>query len=428
MAYSQFEQKIIQFENKTLNKLLSLKCPITFVFTLFSLTAPFLIFLWTKTDFPGWSKLYILQDRIWALVLLVLGAFFSYSTPQRMKVWCFFTFMTASWLIPVYILDSFRLAVLAPIIFVLINTFSRHYFRKNKFLLFLFLTISFLGLIVFLAFDVLNNKDGKIFQYFSILHLEAIFIYFLNSIYTSTWLVSLNFNPLQFFFPLPLPEETSLHKDPQEKKILFIKGALYLIEAQVVFLILFSILKFFNFVSAPNTITSFYLFLLTLIGGMKVCTALLWMYGFNTPATSDFIFFAKSPLETWQRGSVFMAKFIFSKIYLPLWVRFRNNILPSVASILFILFNLFFFHELLIANLLKFFFPSLNFVAASLSSIKQELTWALLWIVWIVLFHYTLSKLKVLHTTKWGSCVLILTTHLGNMSIIPMALYLSNTF
>lgn len=428
MGPLKLEQFISNIENSLLQFILNRKFAFLYLTLIFFAAMFFLSPLWTHSQFPSWTKFFVAQDRYWALMTLLIGAYISYWVNSKLYFHLLLVFfISTSWLLPIYQLGSLRWEAVAPIIYILINSFFigqfRQHFQKG---LVVFSIASYLSLVIFLGFDVLQNKDGRIFQYFSLLHLQMILFYFISRILRGPQSSFFDFNPLQLFSPLPLPEESQHLISGQEKKSLFYKGTLQILEAQALFLLLMFVFKFTPETTQKLIIFQFYSFLFFITASMKTLTALLWMYGFKTPSVSYFLILAKSPLETWQRGSVFMAKFIFSVIYFPLWKKFRNHFFPIVACVVFVLFNLFIFHEVILGGILSSLFPTLQFVMAKMASIKQQVLWAALWILWIFIFEYTFNKMTFLKKTALGHWLLIALTHAGNMSIIPLTIYLLN--
>lgn len=426
MSPIETENKIITFENKLIQKFASHQYAVLITGIILLIFLYFTLPLWTQSEYPKWSKFFIAQDRTWALIILIVGSFFVYFVKPKYQTYLSLAFITSSWVIPLNILGSFRWEILAPIIFILGNYFFLKKFRKYHLVSLAFVAVLFLCLILFLGFDANKNHDGKVFQYFSVLHIEVILFFFINSIFSKSTHDQLSFNPLQLFAPLPIPDESYIINNKTEKKTNFIKGALYIIEAQFIFMALIALFRFEPFKESPSVPIQFYLFILFISASLKVCSGLLWMYGIQSPPTSYFLLLAKSPLETWQRGSLFFAKFIFSKIYLPLWIRTRNNLISTLASIMFVALNLFILHEFILGNLLSFLFPNLKFMVSTWFSLKQQTLWLGLWILWIFLFEHTFKKINFLSKTSIGNWILLLLTHLGNMSIIPVMLFLSD--
>lgn len=425
MSPIDIEKKITKFENDLITKLSASGYSVFFV-TLVLLSSLYLILpVWTKNPFPEWSRFFIAQDRIWALTSLLSGAYLFHFTKDSFKPLVAALSIACSWIIPIYLLGSFRLEALAPLIYIALNTLLLYKYKRFKIPSLIISVFMFLVLILFLGYDVILNKDGKIFQYFSILHLEVIIFFYINMIFSTNNSYLFYLNPLLLFSPLPIPDESSIVVNKNEKKFYLLKGLLFIAEAQVLLLIIIFIFNFLDFKIPPSIPVQFYLFIIFISAGMKICSGLLWMYGIKSPATSHFLLLAKSPLETWQKGSVFFAKFIFSKIYLPLWIRMRSHILSTTFSISFILFHLYLFHEVILGNLLVWLFPSLNFMSSSIASLKQQALWVILWILWILFFEFTLSKIDLLKKSSLGHWLLVFITHLGNMSIIPLTLYLS---
>lgn len=426
MTPTEIEKYINSNEELLVRKIMSFKYSFIYILIILSGILYFSLPLWTQFEYPKWSKFFIAQDRTWALIILIVGSFLVYLTNQKLKAFISFLIVSCSWLIPIYILGSFRWQSFAPIFFILINFGFLKLFKKKQLFSLIFVFITFIGLVVFLGYDVNQNNDGKIFQYFSILHIEVVLFFFINLIYSKNLINLSCFNPLQLFSPLPIPDETTIVIDDTDKKFYFFKGILYIIQSQIIFVSMMLLFKSNTFKEPPSIPIQFYFFILFITASLKVCSGLLWMYGYKAPSTSYFFALAKSPLEAWQRGSVFFAKFIFSKIYLPIWIKFRSNLFAIIGSVLFISLHLFLLHEFVLSHLLAYLFPKLNFIASTWLSLKQQSYWILLWLLWIIAFELTFKKNNFFTKTKTGNWLLVIFTHVGNMSIIPIAMLLSN--
>jgi hypothetical protein len=194
--------------------------------------------------------------------------------------------------------------------------------------------------------------------------------------------------------------------------------------AQSIFLIQILYYRGLKIGQQPEPYMQYLLFIFFIVAMMKSVTGLLWIYGINSMSATHFLVLAKSPLEVWQRGSVFIADFLFNKIYLPVWRRFRNLWLSSILVIVAIFVHLFVFHEVLIKTILRFQFGDVYFSIISFSEIFQWLIWALVWLVWIGIFSVFLKLTQAWHQNRLFLWLLVLLTHLGSSAIFPVVTYL----
>lgn len=382
--------------------------------------------LWTSSNYPLWTNLFIIQDRYWASLILISLAFVAYHIPKKYHPSFLFFSMAVSWLLPIYYLHSLRWASALPILYIAFNSFINKKLPGHR-LVSLFINFtSFFGVLLGLAADSIHSHDFKMLQYYSILHTEFLFLFFVQLNFQNDRNLALCFSPTHLYAPLPIPEESfaqafNRSKSGQnEKKSLFVRGALQLVQSQLIFVAIFLIARSNFLASAENSFLHYYFFLFLIVGAMKVVTGLLWLYGFKTPSASYFLFLAKSPLETWQRGSVFVAKFIFSSIYLPIWKIFRKSLIASGVVVTFIAFHVFLFHELVLRSLLSWFFPALQLPVQNLQALTQQSIWLGLWVLWIIFFQFFISPRPFFRTKSIGPWLLILLTQIGNMNIIPL--------
>ena len=87
--------------------------------------------LWTKSEFPNWSRFYIAQDRAWATYILIGLSFLPLFFKQLRYSFVFFLFAVSfSWLYPISRISSTTLFSFLPILFLVASalvTNSNHF-------------------------------------------------------------------------------------------------------------------------------------------------------------------------------------------------------------------------------------------------------------------------------------------------------------
>lgn len=381
--------------------------------------------LWQSSAYPAWARLNLVQDRYWASLTLITGALLFYFVPGKTVNFYLIFILCLSWFIPVYLLDSLRISSIFPVLYILLNSFFIFQFKKHKTILLFLCSFLFVALNILLGLDVELNKKGKLFQYFSLIHFEMLFFYFIQTIYQEKSNFVFNLNPLQLYAPLPLPIESEFIKNSPLKKAYFIKGFLEIAQSFLIFNSLFLLFKADLLKQKPSLVVPYVVFLFFVIAVMKSLHGILWIFGFKTPSATHFILLAKSPLETWQRGSTFIAKFVFNIIYFPLWKAFRSQIIAVFGVLVFIFFHLFLLHDFFLKNIFILFFPTFQTFPTTTHQLYQQLIWLTVWLVWILVFMFTFQKITFLKKTPTGMWILVLLTHIGNLLVLPLSLYLT---
>ncbi len=387
--------------------------------------------LWTKSEFPNWSRFYIAQDRAWATYILIGLSFLPLFFKQLRYSFVFFLFAVSfSWLYPISRISSTTLYSFLPILFLVASALvtNSNLFPKlvSRWLKLLIILLLFLGMVCALTFESLRSQSNKIILYFSNLHLDLLFVYFVGAIFSEKYTsLFLHFNPLQLFSPFPLPVKTEKADSDLNYTKLFIRGILQCLQAQLIFIALIVCYQSFYIKTTANPIVHYFLFVSFIVAAMKSVSAVLWMYGIDSRSAGYFLLLAKSPIEAWQRGSVFLADFLFNKIYLPIWRKFRNVWLASGIIVFAILFHTFFFHEFLVKAVLRLLFGNENFGEFSFKSVRQQALWVFAWLVWISFFYAFQKLTSQWHKSKLFQWALILITHTGSAFIIPTIGYLS---
>lgn len=425
MSPNQFEFKWKTVEDKITSYFVQSNFSFLIFLTVLSGLSYLLLPLWQSSDYPAWARLNLAQDRYWASLTIIIGSLFFYFIPQKITNIYLIFILCLSWFIPVYLLDSLRISSLYPILYILINSILIFKFKEYKKSLLIICTFLFLILVVLFGLDVELSKKGKLFQYFSLIHFEMLFFYFIQTIYQQNFNFIFNFNPLQLYSPIPIPAESEFIQNKQFKKTYFVKGMIEIAQSVLLFSCLFISLKVDFLKRQDSIIIQYVVFLFFVIAVMKSLHGILWLFGFKTPSATHFVLLAKSPLETWQRGSTFVAKFIFNAIYFPLWKAFRSQFFAVTGVLLFVFFHLFILHDILLKNILILFFPAFQTMPASFHQLSQQLIWFLVWFLWIMGFMFSFQRIEYFKKSAFGQWLLIVFTHIGNMLIMPLGFYLT---
>lgn len=425
MSPNQFEFKWKTAEDKITNYFVQSNFSFLMFLTVLAGFSYLLFPLWQSSEYPGWARLNLAQDRYWASLTIIIGSLLYYFIPSKITNIYLILIVCLSWFIPVYLLDSLRISSVFPVLYILINSILIFKFKEYKKSLLFVCTFLFLILVVLVGLDVEISKKGKLFQYFSLIHFEMLFFYFVQTIYQQNFNFTFNFNPLQLYSPVPIPTESEFLQNTQLKKSYFIKGFIEIAQSCLLFYGIFMALRIDYFKRQDFIIIQYIIFLFFVIAVMKSLHGILWIFGFKTPSATHFVLLAKSPLETWQRGSVFLAKFIFNTIYFPLWKVFRNQFFAIAGVLIFIFFHLFVLHDILLKNILILFFPTFQTLPTNFHQLSQQLIWFLIWFLWIIVFMFTFQKIEFFKKSSSGQWLLIALTHIGNMLMMPLAFYLT---
>lgn len=426
MGPQEFESAWIRKEQKIVDLLTHIpgKKPLLLVAFLFFVYLTF--DLWTQSQFPKWSRFYIAQDRLWATYILVGFSFIPLFINQLRNSSIFLVMVVAlSWLYPVSRLGPLTWGAFLPIVFLVLGAVVINSGKWSRWLKLGILFILFLSLVSFLTYEALQFQNNKILLYFSNLHLDLLFIYFIGALFNSTKVsYQIHFNPLQLMSPLPLPEKTQICATMTDYNKQFVQGMIELLQAQIIFIILIVSYQSFYVKTTVNPLVHYFLFLGFIVAAMKCISALLWIYGIKSIPATYFLVLAKSPIEVWQRGAVYLADFIFNVVYMPVWKYFRKQWLAAVFVIFAILFHMFLFHEFLVKSILRFLFGSENFGTFNLSDFRSQALWIGVWLAWIGLFFVFQKLTRRWHKLKPFQWLLIILTHLGSAFVIPLVSYL----
>lgn len=395
---------------------------------LFFLTAIFSYFvhdLWTQNTFPQWSRFYLVQDKLWASYALIFLSFVPLFIPKfRSSAIFLLCAVSASWLYPIYKLGLISANSILPIFYLLVCALICRLQKLNSWIKFSIVVLLFLGLVSTMTKNAIAAGNGKLLLYFSNIHLDLILLYFVGVIFSQkSWPIAFHFNPLQLLAPNPLPETSQVASSPDYEKQ-FTKGILNILVAQIIFVLIIFALTTESIAQTTNPLVYYILFVATVIGAMKMASALLWIYGFKTISATYFLVLAKSPIEIWQRGAVFIADFLFNQVYLPLWKRFRSSAVASAALVVAVLVHVFMFRELLVKSLLRWQFGEFFGSFGKAEAVQWGL-WVLVWLAWIGIFSFITKLTKSFHKYPGFQWLLIVLTHLGSALIFPIVFYLA---
>ena len=382
--------------------------------------------LWTQTQFPQWSRFNLIQDRLWATYVVIFSSFVPlFITRLRNSKLFLMLVLALSWLLPIYAIGAIGITSALPIIYLFLSSVVVASHKINRWLKLFIVVVLFLGLVSLITRDIINSQNHKVLLYFSNIHMDLSLLYFIGAIFNKVpFKFLLHLNPLQFVSPTPLPETTQTSENSSEYDKQCFRGWLGIIQTQIIFLFIIGLLKLDSIANTQNPLIHYLFFILTITGAVKLVSSLLWIYGFQSPSSTYFIILAKTPIEIWQRGAVFIADFLFNKIYLPTWKIFRRIWLSSMLSVLSILFHLFIFHEWIVKSVLRIQFGNMLFGNFGWLETKQWGLWIGVWFVWILLFLGVQNLTKKFHGNslfQWG---MVLATHLGSAMILPIVTYL----
>lgn len=386
--------------------------------------------LW-NTQMPGWSRFFIIQDRYWGGIVLFAGFVLSLLIPTRFNSYLFPLLALATWVIPCAILHIYRPYALAPVVFLAFNAFVLMRSRPSTLHRLMSagaVLVSFAILIWGLGADAAASKDYNLFRLFWTMHLEILAIYFFaTSLSTGAVSTIVTLNPVQLFFPLPWPRSLALTKDKHRLRVLRTSGFIRLFLSEVTIVALFYVLPLLP--SGQNISASLwhYLsFLLFVSAGLGTVTGFLRAFGYETKDATYFMILAKSPLELWQRGSTYMAEFLFQNVFFPTWKISRNTWIAGSVLISAIFFHLYFFHEYFLRELLRWMEPSLPIPPSSWEqAFLVPMLWMFCWLMWIALFALVTKYFKFLKS-DWGAWIAVLLTHLGSSQMMLAARSLAN--
>lgn len=417
------EIKINKFEHfivSLLNRKISL---LVFAFLLFLIFNYFTFSYWSYPAYPSWTRINLIQDKYWSSLIVLFGSLIVYFLNGKVKSTFLVMIVSLSWIFSLSKLNTSILANLYPIFFIGLVSLILMRFNFSRIINFLIITLLYLLLIYGQAKTAFVTNDAKAFQFFSTLHTEYLYLYLIQLIILKSKNINLLWNPLQLFSPIPLPSTTSEVKT--NKKELFLSGFVEIVKSNLLMFLCFYVFKNIKIENLfLDSFLKYFSFIFLITAAMSFLTGTLRIYGFNVISASYFLILAKSPLETWQRGSVYLAKFTFDFIFFPLWKKNRSYIIPSAFVITFIFFNLFLFHDYLLKLVVLVCFPNFLTSIPPLSSLYLQLLWLALWGVWILAFNLLFLRAPALRNSKVGQWLLVFLTHLGNASLIPLSYFL----
>jgi hypothetical protein len=413
----ELEQKINQFEEGLSSQLAKRRWVIPLSFFFIGAYLWWAFALWTK-PMPSWSRFFIAQDRLYAQMTLLVGFYVSFIMPIHWRKYLFPLLMICSWLVPVAVLKIDRPIVFAPVVFLFINALTLRRSRVgmiSKFAAASFAVLSFGILVWLIGRDAEISKTYDLFRYFWTLHVEMLLLYFLSAAFRSEPVsFEQSLNPVQLVLPLPWPKNLSLLPKSKDLEVLRMSGLLRAAYGQAVFVVLLLVIPRMP-IPAPeaNNPRHYLSFIFFVSACFATVTGFLRMFGYNAPPASYFLLLAKSPLEIWQRGSTYMAQFLFNNVFLPTWLRSRKMWLASVVLIVVVFFDLYLFHELFLRELLRWLAPTLPIRSGTTQQIfLLPLLWMCSWLLWIATF-FGLTKVWPFLKTDTGAWVAIVLTHLG---------------
>ncbi|MGZ5279373.1 MAG: hypothetical protein ACXWC9_05500 [Pseudobdellovibrionaceae bacterium] len=381
--------------------------------------------VWAQTQ-PGWSRFFLAQDRYWSAVTLFFGFYLGFVLPFSWRKYFYQILFAAIWLVPCFVLKIYRPIIVAPIAFVALNTFWLLLPRvtwSRKIGAAGFVAASFVLLLWLIGLDAEISQDYRLFRFFWVLHLEMLLLYFLRESFRSQAILpSISLNPLQLFAPLPWPTTLSRADSKAEIRTLQVSGLIQLVFAQTLFfLLLIAVPKLPVEIPYLGNMLQYAAFIFFATAAFNIVSGSLRIFGFRAGDATYFLALSKSPLEIWQRGSAYMAQFLFQVVFFPIWKQTRKLWLAGTVLALLVLIQIYFFHELFLRELLRWLAPTLPIAETQWEQIFWiPIFWMSCWLVWIGLFH-ALTKVFRFLKTEHGAWVAIFLTHLGSSQILFLA-------
>ncbi len=420
-----FEQKFLAFEKSCIEKLSRGSGFLWFALVWGVLNSWLSYSVWARPQ-PDWSRFFLAQDRYWGAATLFFGFYFSFVIPHQIRVYFHRILFVIVWLVPCYLLKIERPIVLAPVLYVVICTVALSWPRSlwtRKIVAALVVLFTFVGLLWWLGKDAELAKDYRLFRFFWVLHLEMLLIYFLRESFRAPKIsLSVALNPLQLFSPLPWPTDLTLAEKKWEIRSLQVSGLMQIIFAQLLFwILLLTVPSLPVDIPVLGHLLQYVTFVIFATAALNCVSGMLRMFGFRAADATYFLVLAKSPLEIWQRGSTYMAQFLFQVVFFPIWKQTRKMWVAGGVLAILVLIHIYFFHELFLRELLRWLAPTLPIAQTSWDQIIWlPVFWFLSWMIWMTAFYLLTKAFRFLKTEN-GAWVAILLTHLGSSQIFWLA-------
>ncbi|MBK7889362.1 MAG: hypothetical protein IPJ84_00475 [Bdellovibrionales bacterium] len=353
---------------------------------------------WTQ-NYPQWSRLYLVTDRYWLTLLIGFASYFYRWLP---RAWLHATVTVGAWAASSALIGVSSPWILAYPFYILVGfgllkCLDAHRTSLRRWAVSIALIGGFL-VCMYAAGIVGTTVSAKYFQLFWTVHPEYALITLLFYCWSMPELKHAGDNPAPLIlvpanisYPLPLPARSQIERTDIKKIIvLWWRGLLNVVVA----LGLFSLCLIVGNRELPASpgiaaVYQYFYFLIFISASMNFLTGLIRMYGVDAPPASRYVAFANSPLDVWRRGASHIYSMVLQFVFIPVMRRSRSTLVTAAACVIFISFQMFFFHEIGVRAFYSFIFPQFGTAshyvkAALLYTAAFALGWLLLVIAWQV--------------------------------------------
>lgn len=253
----------------------------------------------------------------------------------------------------------------------------------------------FLAIGYLLAHEAATKNNSQVLKLFWILHPQMYLLFVVYWVLAVKLPAKENFAlvPTNFAWSTLWPEETNFCLEKVEQKKLWWKGIWNCYTGAILFAIAFlgkNLLASLHVQGLGAIFGHYTYFILFLIASFSQLAGMSRLFGVNCPDPSYFMILAKTPMETWQRGSTYLYKFFFRHIYIPLFGLFRNYIFAILASFVLVIIHMMLFQDIFIRSFYALLVPELRAPPLNLlSSLVFSISWASLWLI-LIIFGATL--------------------------------------
>lgn len=219
------------------------------------------------------------------------------------------------------------------------------------------------------------------------------------------------FNPAHITRGTIWPSGSEWNLEYEEKKILWIHGALNIILALAMLNLKMQMenslnLGSFSFFSRVSLIQ--FMRILTDIGICNLLTGMARMFGYRVSDATSFVLLARTPADYWRRGSVYTYQFVLRTLYLPIVRLTKNRFFAVFVAFLFFYSNRLGFE--------RFFGSLMNFTIDDNIQIDSFVFVAYYLNIIITHKYWFIPKTKMNHTIySWLSVFL---THFMNILLV----------
>ena len=390
------EKKFVELEEKLLLQMgnITAKWAPSLAILLLGALYHFIVFPLALTPSPFGVRIDLFLDRKILYSALCTGALLFYYFPTSWFGILRYLTLTFSWVFACYWIMEPGWSMTAIPLCALGGYVLLRYSQKSRFLAItgapLFI-VFFLAIGYLLAHEAATKNNSQVLKLFWILHPQ---MYLLFVVY---WVLAVNlpakedfaFVPTNFAWSTLWPEETTFCLEKVEQKKLWWKGIWNCYTGAFLFAIAFlekNLLASLHAQGFAATLGHYTYFILFLIASFSQVVGMSRLFGVNCPDPTYFMILAKTPMETWQRGSTYLYRFFFRHIYLPLYRLFRNYTLAVLVSFVLVIIHMMLFQEIFIRSFYALLVPELRAPPLNLlSSLLFSTSWAGLWLILIII-------------------------------------------